>query len=143
MNLKIKALKDGLTKPQVQTKGSAGIDFFVDSVELKGEEIVICNTGICVEVPPGFFMMLVPRSSLYKQGYTLANSVGIIDSDYRGQVKIILRSFPGHDSAGSLCGTRVVQGIILSHEVITSIITVTDLSETERGSGGFGSTGKQ
>jgi len=138
------------------TKGShfaAGWDLYTPEDFNLSEEYTV-DTGIVFEIPEGYFGAVVPRSGLgVKQGITLKNSVGIIDSDYRGTVKVTLVKakgqlpfdfpWPGYDFKA---GDRIAQIIITPYAAdITELEEVTSidaLSSTERGDGGHGSTGK-
>jgi dUTP pyrophosphatase len=141
---KFKKIKESAKKPYYGTKGSAGADLSAcveQDVEITPGEIAVIPTSVAVEIPEHHFGMICSRSGLAKNGITLANAPGIIDSDYRGEVKVILinRSktpFVVKD------GMRLAQLIILPFTDIEWVKSET-LSETGRGSGGFGSTGLQ
>jgi dUTP pyrophosphatase len=136
------------TMPIRASEGAAGWDFFTVGIPERiqdrfGNPIYFFHTGIAVEIPPGFFMGLYPRSSLGKKGFSLSNSVGVIDEDYRGEVMFLLRpsgTIPDDFSWDEL-GKRLVQGILLPY-VPMVFEEVTQLSKTARQSGGYGSTGK-
>ena len=143
INVKIKKLCESAIVPAYQTPGSAAVDMcaFVDepAVLYPGQTALI-PTGIAVECEVGTVALLFARSGLaVKSGIALANSVGVIDSDYRGEVKVALvnngqRSFTVHH------GDRIAQ--MGFFPVYMASLTVADsLSDTERGEGGFGHTG--
>ena len=144
MDIKVKKLDDKARLPLRATEGSAGADLFAcleeDTVIPPGERRLI-PTGIAVELPDsGCGLFVFPRSSVaLKAGVTLANSVGVIDSDYRGEIKVPLINLS--DTAYTVRnGDRIAQAVILP--VILPVFTVTDvLGDTDRGEGGFGSTG--
>lgn len=122
-------------------QGDAGLDLsLVDTIVLDPQEARIAGTGVCVKVPEGNFGLVVPRSSTGKLGIMLANTVGIIDSGYTGEIKLFLRNLL-QDIVVLEAGSRVAQLILLPFSnVIPERVLV--LPETERSSGGFGSTGK-
>jgi len=101
-------------------------------------EVNVFLTGISVTPPPGHYVEMVPRSSLHKQGYMLANNVGIIDPSYTGEVKVALYKFKDCDDLK--LPIRAVQ-LIIRPAIYAHIASVTTMSNTNRGSGGFGSTG--
>lgn len=121
--------------------GDAGIDLrSLTAEEIMSNEIVMFDTGICVEIPEGHFGMIVPRSGLGSKGITVANSPGIIDSTYRGEIKVALINH-SRKSYMVEVGDRIAQLVIVPF-VVPRLDRVNTLSETDRGSGGFGSTGK-
>ena len=96
--------------------------------------------GVAVEIPEGYVMLLIPRSSTWKTPLRMPNSVGVIDSDYRGEVCALLQN-THHLTWTVEAGERLVQGVIVPVPSV-QIQEVEELSETSRGVGGFGSTGK-
>jgi len=129
--------------PQYATNLSAGVDLRAnidDPITLKPLERTLVKTGLFIALPEGHEAQVRPRSGLaYKKGITVLNSPGTIDADYRGEIGVILvnlsnKPFIVED------GERVAQLVIARHEV-AEWIEVAELSETERGAGGFGSTG--
>lgn len=127
--------------PQFQTKGAAGFDFHaLEAVELKAGEVTLVRTGLSVEVPEGFELQVRARSGLSaKAGVFLVNGVGTIDSDYRGEIKIIMSTCL-NKSLEIKPGDRIAQGVIAA-VYQPKIVEVSELTETARGAGGFGSTG--
>jgi dUTP pyrophosphatase len=98
-------------------------------------------TGLFIELPVGFEAQIRPRSGLaYKHGITVLNSPGTIDADYRGEIKVLLINF-GSENFEINNGERIAQMIVAKHETVTWN-TVNELGSTERGAGGYGSTGK-
>lgn len=147
MDLEFKKLYDDVELPAVQTEGSAGCDLhaYIPSdpkdpkLVVPGKTVVI-NTGLSVAIPEGYFGAIFPRSGLaVKKGLRLANSVAVIDPDYRGEIMVALFN----DSARP-CeiknGDRIAQFILIPYEKINWVQKDT-LSETARNTGGFGSTG--
>ncbi len=140
MILKIKKLSNNAIMPEYKTMQSAGMDLcsIEDSI-IKPMEIKLISTGLSFEIENGFEAQIRPRSGLSLKGITVANSPGTIDADYRGEVKIVLINLGKEDYKISK-GDRIAQAIIAKAE--QAIIQDADkLSETERGSNGFGSTG--
>lgn len=132
---------------KVGTKDSAGIDLpacLNNKTTVKSKEYVDMDTKIHVEIPQGCFGMIVPRSSIgTKKHLALQNTVGIIDSDYRGPIKLKFFNY-GNDDISIEDGEYVAQMIIVPFTSVDlqKVDTLDELSETERGSGGFGSTNK-
>jgi dUTP pyrophosphatase len=137
-----------LPLPAYQTAGAAGADICANlPVDQRGEGVLIAPlgralipTGLAVEVPPGFEIQIRPRSGLaLRHGIILPNSPGTIDSDYRGPLGVILMNL-GQDPFRVSHGDRIAQ-IILAPVVPADFVVSDGLSETQRGAGGFGSTG--
>mgnify|MGYP003668452036 CR=1 FL=1 len=139
--LKVKLLHPEAEVPKIATPGSAGMDLKAMDLSIVTNHLGTVFTyrlGIALEIPFGFVGLLTPRSSVYKTGLTLANSIGVIDSDYRGE---LVAKFKGliTDSYYQP-GDRVVQLVIVPISIL-EIKEVDKLGSTERGEGGFGSTG--
>ena len=130
--------------PAYETASSAGMDLraFIDSdIVLKPFERKLIPTGLYIELPDGYEAQIRPRSGLaIKSGITVLNSPGTIDADYRGEIKVILINLSDNDFTIK-SGDRICQMIIAKHEK-AEFIEVEEISETERGAGGFGHTGK-
>ncbi len=129
--------------PAYATEYAAGADLKADlsnPVEIKPGERSIVPTGIHIAIPPGYEGQVRPRSGLaFKKGLTVLNSPGTIDADYRGEIKVILVNL-GHETVSLSPGERIAQLIIA--EVSSAVFTPSrELPDTNRGSGGFGSTG--
>ena len=142
--LKIKKVKNNIEIPKYQTKGSSGMDLCaaIDNVIIIPPfQRVYIPTGIAIELPIGYEAQVRPRSGLSsKHGITLVNCVGTIDSDYRGEIVVPLINLS--NSAYSISpGERIAQMIIAKYEKV-GIREVDELSTTQRGTGGFGSTGE-
>lgn len=145
MLLKIKKVKgfEDFPIPKFMTEGSVGMDLYA----AVSEKVIIpplgrsqISTGICIEIPRGFEGQVRPRSGLaINHGITLLNTPGTIDSDYRGEVKIVLVNL-GETAFRIDRGDRIAQ-IIFNKIEIPVIEVVEDLEETDRGTKGFGSTG--
>lgn len=136
--------------PTYETPGSAGADLRANlSPEDRAQgftlyplQRAILPTGLRVEIPEGYEMQIRPRSGLaYKHGISLPNTPGTIDSDYRGPLGVLLINF-GHEPYTIQHGERIAQAIIAPVIQARYALTEEALSQTERGSGGFGSTGK-
>lgn len=144
--MKIKIInKSKHALPAYATPASAGMDLRANldtPVVLKSLERTLISTGLFLELPVGYEAQIRSRSGLaFKSGLTVLNSPGTIDADYRGEVKVILVNLSKEDFIIS-DGERIAQMIIAKHEQ-AEWIEVEQLQETERGSGGFGSTGKK
>ncbi len=136
--------KSNNSLPAYETAGSAGMDvraFIAEEMILKPFERKLVPTGLFMELPLGYEAQIRPRSGLaLKHGISLPNSTATIDSDYRGELKIILINLSNEDFSIK-SGDRIAQMIIAQHER-AEWIKVEELNDTQRGSGGFGSTGK-
>lgn len=135
----------GLDLPSYETGGAAGMDLRAavpadQPLTLKPGERALVPTGFIFEVPHGYEAQIRPRSGLaIKNGITCLNSPGTVDSDYRGEVKVILANL-GQDDFTIERGMRIAQMVIAPMTQVT-VLEVTETSETARGTGGFGSTG--
>jgi dUTP pyrophosphatase len=129
--------------PEYKTKGSAGVDIsarLTDTVVLKPLERQLIPTGLFLELPEGVEAQIRPRSGLaIKNGITCLNTPGTIDSDYRGEIKVILINLSNEDFTINN-GDRIAQMVIAKHEQV-AFEAVEALKETTRGAGGFGHTG--
>lgn len=140
MQIKIK-LADGAKAPKRMTDGAAGYDIFALNDEtIRANETKVIKTGVYVELPEGWEMQIRPRSGLSVK-YDVLQVLGTIDSDYRGEIGVIIKN------VGSVPFTinaqdRIAQAVFNRVE-LPELIAVNELSETKRGSGGFGSTGTQ
>ena len=157
MEIKVK-LTDGAPMPKHAKPGDAGMDLTSrQTVEIAPGGTVMVGTGVWMEIPDGYFGQIVPRSGMAsKRGITIANAPGTIDSGYRGEIMLPLHNIasaltlvgdgytshyvPNHDVAVVERGERVAQIIIQPYEHV-ECVEVEELSETERGQGGFGSSG--
>ena len=143
--MKIKLLHKDAVVPKYATDGSAGIDLHarLDApVAVHPGQTVMVGTGLAVSVPVGHMLMAAPRSGLgAKNGIVLGNLVGIIDSDYRGEIMVAVWNRNHEGQAHTISPKdRIVQAIVVP-VVQVEIEVVENLDETSRGEGGFGSTG--
>ena len=131
--------------PQYETTGSAGMDIRANieqAIELKPLERTLVPTGLFIELPHGYEAQIRPRSGLAaKKGLSIPNSPGTIDSDYRGEIKVIMINL-SNETQVIEPAERVAQMVIARYEQINWELT-DSLSESDRGAGGFGSTGKK
>ena len=143
MNVKI-VNKSKHALPEYQTPLSAGLDIRAnldESVTLRPLERAMIPTGLFVELPEGCEMQIRPRSGLAaKYGLTVLNAPGTIDADYRGEVKVILANLSSEEFVVN-GGERIAQLVVARHEQV-EWESAEELSDTSRGAGGFGSTGK-
>ena len=130
--------------PKYATPASAGVDLYANNDEpitLDSLERTLIPTGLFMELPIGYEAQVRPRSGLaIKHGISLVNTPGTIDADYRGEIKVILVNL-SKDPFTIEKGERIAQMVIAKHEQV-DWVEVQELSETERGAGGFGHTGK-
>lgn len=137
--------KDGAVIPAYQSEGAAGADlcaFLSSPVTLRPLERKLLPTGISVEIPAGFEAQVRPRSGLaLKHGITVLNSPGTIDSDYRGEIGVVLINL-GSEPFVVESGDRIAQ-LVLQAVERASFAAVDKLGDTVRGTGGYGSTGKK
>lgn len=143
--IKVKVInRSGNPLPGYETAHAAGMDLRSDLKEpviLNPGERRLIPTGLFIEIPQGYEGQVRPRSGLaIKHGITVLNSPGTIDADYRGEVKVILINHSDQPFTIQN-GERIAQLVLARHEQIEWVITE-ELAETQRGSGGFGSTGK-
>jgi dUTP pyrophosphatase len=140
--MKIKKIREGVKLPEYQTDGAAGFDFHAaidKSITLKHGEIYAFPTGLGVEIPMGYELQIRPRSGLaYKHHVTMLNGVGTVDSDFRGEMHVLLVNLGKKDFVVEP-GMRIAQGVVNKFEKV-EWVEVEELSETQR-EGGFGSTG--
>lgn len=140
MKLKIKKLNKFVPTPKYAHNGDAGLDL-VATNRLDTDLYIEYGTGLCVEIPEGHVGLLFPRSSISKYHLSLANSVGVIDSGYRGEIRARFKRTSGtaHETLYNV-GDKIVQLIIIPYPAI-ELEEVTDFTQTERDAGGFGSSG--
>lgn len=140
MQVKIKKLVEYATIPSYAKDGDAGLDITAITVEGNGKYVEY-GTGLSFEVPEGYVGLLFPRSSISKYDLILANSVGVLDSGYRGEVKFRFKMTNQTSSAKQYeIGDKIGQIMIVPYPQIEFVEG--ELSDTERGTGGFGSSGK-
>ena len=145
MNVKVKKLDPRAILPTYGSPQAAGADLYAliegDGLAISAGETVLVRTGLSVEIPEGYVGLIYARSGLAtKKGLAPANKVGVIDADYRGEVKVALFNQSSVEQT-VLAGERIAQLVIAPY--LTATFEEADtLSDTARGSGGFGSTGK-
>ena len=142
--MKVRVLNNSIFIPKYETINSAGMDiraFIPDGdIEIKPRETKLIPTGLYFEIPMGHEVQIRPRSGLaLKNGITILNSPGTIDADYRGEIKVILIN---HSSNEFIVTNEMrIAQMIVTQFTRVDLIEVSQLSETDRGEGGFGSTG--
>jgi dUTP pyrophosphatase len=140
MEIKIKKLTENAKIPAYAKQGDAAMDVYATSetiVDTPGYGYIEYGTGLAFEIPEGYYMDIRPRSSVSKTGLILSNSAGILDSGYRGELKLRFKWIPGTGKYN--VGERIGQIMIKPYPVI-NWVEVQELNNTERGEGGFGST---
>jgi dUTP pyrophosphatase len=141
MRVKIKKLKPEAVIPSYAKLGDAGMDLTATEI-IKDEAFQITyGTGIALEIPLGYVGLIFPRSSIRNYQLSLSNCVGVIDSEYRGEIQFTFNKTGGVPSKKYEIGDRIGQIMILSYPEI-KFVEVSSLSSTERGEEGFGSSGK-
>lgn len=144
VRVNIKKMHQDAVTPSYAKDGDAGMDLVATSIISETTTDVTYGLGIALEIPYGFVGLIFPRSSIRKYDLSLTNCVGVIDSGYRGELQATFKKnnwLKGNESEKYQVGDRVAQIIILPYPQIL-FVESEELSETERGSGGFGSTGK-
>src|SRR3989339_401606 len=148
ISIKIKRIDpkyNDIPLPSYATEGSAGMDIRAaveNELIVKPSQVVLVPTNLSVEIPPGFEIQVRPRSGLAANNSVgILNSPGTIDSDYRGEIKIILINL-GKKKFTIKCGDRIAQ-LVVSKVYTANLIQSDDLNHSQRGKGGFGHTGKE
>lgn len=144
MDVKIKKLDPKAVIPSYAKPGDAGMDLTAISLTYdEDHDSYIYGTGLAIEIPQGYVGLIFPRSSNRKTEAYMTNHVGVIDSGYRGEIMITYKNRDSYDGTDEpyQVGERVAQLIIMPYPTI-NLVEVDELSETERGKGGHGSTGK-
>ena len=141
MKVGIKKLHPNAVVPKYAKSGDAGLD--LTAVEIINDEgfQVTYKTGLAFEIPLGYVGLLFPRSSIRNYQLSLSNAVGVVDSGYRGEIQFTFNKLAGIPSKKYEVGDRIGQLIILPYPSI-ELVELDNLSDTERGVGGFGSSGK-
>ena len=141
MKVGIKKLHPNAVVPKYAKSGDAGLD--LTAVEIINDEgfQVTYKTGLAFEIPLGYVGLLFPRSSIRNYQLSLSNAVGVVDSGYRGEIQFTFNKLAGIPSKKYEVGDRIGQLIILPYPSI-ELVELDNLSDTERGEGGFGSSGK-
>jgi dUTP pyrophosphatase len=143
MKVRIKKLNENAVIPSYAKDGDAGMDLVATSVISENDTQITYGIGLALEIPNGFVGLIFPRSSVRKTRLMLSNCVGVVDSGYRGELQATFNKINQNSIAENdyKVGDRIAQIMIIPHPPI-EFKEVNDLSETERGEGGFGSTGK-
>lgn len=143
MKVNIKKIDERAVIPTYGTEFSAGADLYAvcdSDVSIPVGETVLVHTGLCIEIPVGYAGLIYARSGLAsKKGLAPANKVGVVDSDYRGEVMVALHNHSKTDQTIS-CGERIAQ-LVVTPFLKVEFSESEELSDTVRGQGGFGSTG--
>ncbi len=143
--VKIKKLSPDAVIPSYATVGSAGMDVTAISKEYDDKnDCWVYHTGLSFQLPEGYVMLIFPRSSNRKTNYYLANHVGVLDSDYTGELMLMYKYRDNNITPAAppyQVGDRIGQIIIMPYPKV-EFLEVEELAKTERGDGGFGSTGK-
>lgn len=139
MKVKFKKLDKYVKVPSYAHKGDAGLDLEVRNILHLSPDVIEYGFGIAVEIPRGYVGLLFPRSSVYKTNLSQTNCVGVIDSGYRGEIRA--KFYVGINAEPYEIGDRACQLIIIPYPTIEPI-EVDELSASDRGEKGFGSTGK-
>lgn len=144
MYVKLKKLSPDAVIPTYAKDGDAGMDMTATKIINETLDSITYGTDIALEIPKGFVGLIFPRSSIRKTHLHLSNSVGVVDSGYRGEIQATFKKIQGVSNNALdnyKVGDRIMQIMIIPHPSII-FIEVDELDNTERGEGGFGSTGK-
>ena len=140
-SIKVKLLRPGARLPVFATPGASGLDLYacLDAAIDLSPDVTLVPTGIAVEAPPGYDLQIRPRSGLARRGVDVI--LGTLDSDYRGEVFVSMRTFGSLATYRIEDGDRIAQLVISRFEALP-LVQVEELSDSERGDGGHGSTGR-
>ena len=143
MKVRIKKLSENAVIPTYAKSGDAGMDLVATSIISETDTQITFGIGLALEIPKGFVGLIFPRSSVRKTRLMLSNCVGVVDSGYRGELQATFNKVNQNSIAENdyKVGDRIAQIMIIPHPPIEFEET-DELSDTERGEGGFGSTGK-
>jgi dUTP pyrophosphatase len=141
VQVKIKKLHPNAVIPSYAKESDAGLDLIATTIISNESESITYGLGVALEIPDGFVGLVFPRSSIRNMELVLSNSVGVIDAGYRGELQATFNKRSGFNSKAYNVGDKVCQIIILPHPII-QLVEADELSDSERSSGGFGSTGK-
>jgi len=140
MKVRLKKIHPNAVVPKYAKPGDAGLDLVATEIINKEVFQITYGTGLAMEIPEGFVGLVFPRSSIRKYDLSLTNCVGVIDSGYRGELQATFRRHKGVASKDYEVGDKIAQIIIVPYPSI-EFTEVDGLSQTERGTGGFGSSG--
>ena len=140
----IKRLDPTVELPRYAYPGDAGLDIRAnETVDIPPLARVLISTGLAVAIPDGFAGFMQPRSGMaLKKGLSIANTPGLIDAQYRGELKVIAVNLDTHETIHIEKGERIAQ-LVIQEVPAVELVEVDELDDTERGSGGFGSSGVQ
>jgi dUTP pyrophosphatase len=143
MSLRVRRLHPDATLPTRAHAGDAGLDLYaLDGATLGPGERASLGTGIAVEIPPGRAGLVLPRSGLaHRHGIALVNAPGLIDSGYRGELRVLLLNTDRAESCEILRGDRIAQLVLVAIDA-PGVVVVDELELSERAAGGFGSSGR-
>jgi dUTP pyrophosphatase len=143
MQVKIKKLNPNAVIPTYAKEGDAGMDLVATSIISETDTQITFGIGLALEIPFGFVGLIFPRSSVRKTRLMLSNCVGVVDSGYRGELQATFNKINQNSASENdyKVGDRIAQIMIIPYPPI-EFVEVDELSNTERGEGGFGSTGK-
>jgi dUTP pyrophosphatase len=143
MDLRVAKLKDNAVIPTRAHPGDAGLDLYSTEIAHLGPgERWSVGTGIALEIPEGHAGLVLPRSGLAREhGIALVNAPGLIDAGYRGEVRVLLLNTDPAETVRIEAGARIAQ-LVLTPVAIAAPVEVTELSDSARGDGGFGSSGR-
>lgn len=142
IQLPIKRLDPSVELPSYAYSGDAGLDLRAnEDVTLQPYERRLVSTGLAFAIPEGYAGFLQPRSGMaLKRGLSLANTPGLIDAHYRGELKVIAVNLDAHEPIHIKRGERIAQ-LVIQKVPVVNLVEVDELDETDRGAGGFGSSG--
>lgn len=142
LNVSIKRLDPEVELPTYAYEGDAGLDLRAnESVEIPPHERVLISTGIAIALPDGYAGFVQPRSGMaLKRGLSIANTPGLIDAHYRGEIKVIAVNLDPRETIRIERGERIAQ-LVIQQVSVVHLVEVDELDETDRGAGGFGSSG--
>lgn len=142
--MKIKKTHADAIVPKYQTEGASGFDFHsVEEYKVYAGQVLLVDTGIAFQIPKGYELQVRPRSGLsFKTPLRVANAPGTVDSDFRDSVKVIIENRSDNESYTIKKGERIAQGVICPIVYADGFEVVDELDSTDRGTSGFGSTGK-
>ena len=143
ITVEIKRLDEGVALPKYAKPGDAGLDLCAsEDVELLPGKRAMIPTGLAIALPEGFAGFVQPRSGMaIREGLSIVNTPGLVDSGYRGELKIIAINTDDEKTISIKRGDRIAQ-LVIQEVPIVNLVEVNELSETERGASGFGSSGK-
>lgn len=144
LNVNVKRLDPTVELPAYAYEGDAGLDLRAnESVDIAPFERVLIPTGLAISIPDGYAGFVQPRSGMaLKRGLTIANTPGLIDAHYRGELKVIAVNLDSQQTIHIERGERIAQ-LVIQQVPVVYLTEVDELDETDRGSGGFGSSGSK